>query len=253
MRKLEQAVLPTEEEKDASIQFILANGMPEPQRLPNGLFHLWRSIGFRGLFFGVEDCAFVGILSSMLVWGWLFSSLADSQSILCVLLFLASPLIYALLHLLTVWKEIMVGTYELKMACRYSLRQMTALRMLVFGGISVVLSVLASVGIWLLISQDIPILRMMSISFSALFLFAAMQLFAEWKWKVPLAYFLTPVVWCTICAVFLAIGEPVEQLLLQIPTIVFWAVAAGAAVVYFWTLKYYYFDSKEGALSHVVG
>lgn len=253
MHRLEKMVLPTEEEKNTSIRIILANGMPEPQRLSYGFSQIWHSIGFRGLFFGVEDSAFLGILLSVLVWACILTSFKYDQSILCVLLFMVSPFVYALLHLLTVWKEIMVATYELKMVCRYSLRQMTALRMLVFGGISVVLSVLASMGIWLFISEEIPVLRMMSISFSALFTFAVLQLFIEWKWKTPFAYFLSPAVWCALTAVFLAIGKPVEQLLLQIPTAVFWGVATGAAVLYFRALKHYYFNYKEGVLLHVVG
>ncbi len=252
MRKYEEVKLPTEEEKNKSIQTILATGMPEPQKLSCVLLYLWHSIGFRGLFFGVGDCVFLSVLLSGLLWAYLFSSLVSSQSILCVLLFLASPFLYALLHLLTIWKEIMTGTYELKMACRYSLKQMTTLRMLIFGGISVVLSITVSTGVWLMVSKEFSILRIMSISFSALFLFAAIQLLVEWKWKAPASYFFTPLFWTALSVLLLAAGEPAEHFLLEIPTAVFWLVSGGAVALYGGTLKRYYFGYKEGALSHVV-
>ena len=50
--------LPTDAEKERSINIILAAALPKPQRLRSDLPALLRSLGLRGLFFGVEDCAF---------------------------------------------------------------------------------------------------------------------------------------------------------------------------------------------------
>lgn len=252
MRKFEEVEFPTEEEKNKSIQTILATGMPKPQKISSALLYLWHSIGFQGLFFGVGDCVFLSVLSSALLWVYLFSSLVSNQSILCVLLFLASPFLYALLHVLTIWKEIMTRTYELKMTCRYSVRQITTLRMLIFGGVSAVLAIIISTGVWLMVSKEISILRMMSISFSALFLFAAIQLFIEWKWKAPTSLFFTPIFWTALSVLLLAVGEPAEHLIFEIPTAVFWLVTGGATILFSGTLKRYYFGYKEGALSYVV-
>ncbi|ADY55664.1 hypothetical protein Sgly_1359 [Syntrophobotulus glycolicus DSM 8271] len=252
MRRFEEINLPTEEEKNHSIQTILANGMPEPQRLFEVLSKLWRSVGFRGLFFGVADCAFLGILIGGLLWAGLFSLWVNNKSSLYVLLFLASPLLYALLHILTIWKEIMTGTYEQKMACRYSSKQITSLRMLAFGGSSAVLSVLVSTLIWLILTKDLSILRLMGVSFASLFLFAAVQLLTEWKRSTAKSYFLTPVLWVILSGSLLLIGRPAEQIFLNTPTAVFWLVTAGSGAVYGRTLKHYYFSRWEGALTHVV-
>jgi hypothetical protein len=138
------------------------------------------------------------------------------------------------------------------MACRYSLKQMTALRMLVFGSISVVLSIFVSTGVWLLISREVSILGMMSISFSALFLFAAIQLLIEWKWKAPVAYFFTPIIWAVMSILLLAAGEPAEHFLLKI-LLLFSGWLQARCRLLWRDIKTILLWVQEGALVHAVG
>ena len=127
---------PAGDDKEKSIKLIVASGMPEQQRLSAALPKIYRYIGFRGLFFGVGECVFLTVVASILLWLSLLSTINDNTTFLYAI-FMASPFMYAALHLLTTWKEIMSGTYEYMMSCRCSLRQLTVLRMLVFGGVCV--------------------------------------------------------------------------------------------------------------------
>lgn len=101
---------------------------------------------------------------------------ATEQGPVVPMLFLLSPVLYAALHLLTWWKETLSGTLEWKQTCRLSFGMMTALRMLVFGGAATLLCVPQCFLMWFVIGRKISFLFMLSVSFSSLFLYAALAL-----------------------------------------------------------------------------
>lgn len=251
MRDNNYVVFPTEEERERSIHSIIEIGMPEKQSLSAALPKIFKSLGFRGLFFGVGECVFLAILASILLWAGLLAAISKNN--LLYALFAASPFMYAALHFLTTWKEIMTGTYEIMMTCRCSRHQLTILRMLIFGGICVVASVLTGAIAGAISAGGFSIFRSMGVSFSALFLFATVQLLAEWKWHSPKCHLVAPVFWLLLCLALLFIGERSIDFIVNIPTIVFWIIAVISLFVYIITAKKYYFDQKEGALNYAVG
>ena len=246
--------LPTPAEKERSINAILAAALPAPRRLRSDLPALLRSLGLRGLFFGVEDCAFLALLLSAALWGLLraltLDIAPDALMELAPLFFFASPFLYGALHLLTVWKELLAGMYEQKSVCRYSLRQLTALRMLVFGAGNVLLLVPLSVAVSVLSGAAFSPLRLLGIAFAALFLYAALSLAADNALRPPLAMALPPVLWCVAGVALLLFGPAAIAALNALPTALFWLLAAGGAGVYFPLLRHYCFTPKEGALAH---
>lgn len=247
----DHTLLPSEAVKNQSIERILSVGVPTPRRLSSAVPALLKTVGLRGLFFGAGDCAFLALSGAVLLWICLFA-VFHNQSMISVSIFFGSPFLYALLHLLTVWKQIMTGTYELLAVCRCSLRQLTALRMLVFGGISVIFIVCVSVGMRVFLTGSPSILRLMSISFAALFLFGLLDLVIEWKWTAPGSCFAAPIIWGLISVCLLLANERTEALMRNVPTFVFGIAAVLSAFLYLRTLKHYYFDPKEGALYHAV-
>jgi len=251
MRDYNYIPLPSKEEKEQSIQFIVASGMPARQSLSAALPIVFKSVGFRGLFFGIGECVFLAVLASVLLWVCLLSAI-DSNNILLYALFSASPFLYAALHLLITWKEIMSGTYEFMMTCRCSLRQLTVLRMLVFGGVCVVVSVIVSTITGIISAGGISIFRCVSVSFSALFLFAAVQLLVDWKWHSPKCHFAAPIFWLLLSFVLFLLGEKSMDFIINIPNFVFWIITMISLSVYVVTVKRYYFNPKEGALKYAV-
>lgn len=259
-------LFPSEEEKNQSIALILAKGMPKPQHIFRTLAEMLHTLGIRGIFFGVGDSVFLAILCTvclLILTAYLFIS---SWSIELILLFGFSPFLYASLQSLTTWKEHLSGTYEQKMVCKYSLHQVNILRMLLFGGSSVFLCI----GVSLLISiagHSVSLFfRLLGISFSALFLFAVLELLTErhttllkparklWSFyfSVPLNCFLAPLIWAMLCTVLVLFRNQTSIWLLELPVAVFWVIAIAGAVTYFKLIRDTFFKYKEGAVSYAV-
>lgn len=245
--KRESVEFPTAAEREASIRYIVAAGLPAPRQLRKAVPELARTLGVRNLFFGVEDCVFLAVLLTVLVSAGVLVSVSSDSGMLTVLLFVFSPLFYMALHLMTVWKEMMTHTYELLMTCRCSLRQLTVARMLIFGGMSLCFSVAFSGGLSLLWEDGPGMPRLLSISFASLFLFACLSLLAERKWPAPMSCLPAPGAWIVLGVALLLLGERAEILLAGISTMAFALAACGGAVLYFSMLKCYYFVPKEGA------
>lgn len=243
---------PTQQEKEESIRRIVSDGTPAPQSLTASLPALYRTLGLRGLFFGVGDCLFLGVLLTALVWCGVFWDCIQREAVPVVLVFFLSPVLYAMLHLLTVWKERMTGTYEQLMVCRCTLRQLTCLRMLVFGGVSVALTVFITTGLKLLYGGEVSFVRLLGISASGLFLFAAAQLWVEEGFTGLLVYVLVPVLWGVGAVACLLLGEKCLRLIEAIPTAVFWTIAILSALAYGKGLSHYYFIRKEGAINRAI-
>lgn len=243
---------PTREEKKKSIRRIVDQGLSSPQGFFDSLGSVWHSIGLRWLFFGVGDCTFLAILGSALCWTLLFASSA-LESQLSVLLFFASPLLYGLLHLLVLWKKVMQKDYELLMTCRCSLKQMTIFRMLFFGAVSVALLVPMNLLLQSTLTSPPTFIRLLSISFSGLFLYAALELISEWKGKAPLSFLIAPALWVALFTGLLLLEERAEQVMKAVPTAVFLLVAISAFIAYWIVLRRFYFEKKEGGLAYAVG
>ena len=120
-------------EREAAISAILDRGLV----LKLGIGPLLRTaLNAQVLFFGVVDCIFLSILAAVVLMIPLLAAVFQQASP-APMLFLASPALYALLLGLTAWKESQSGLLEWKQTCRLSLQAVSALRMIVFGGGSV--------------------------------------------------------------------------------------------------------------------
>lgn len=222
--------MPNEEEKKRSIRFIVDSGvLPEKRfRAPE----LIRAIGLRNLFWGTWDCMFLALLGSVVLGVFLAVPSARDQTLLPTGLLLLSPAVYSLFHFLVLWKERQEGLYEMKMTCRYTLRELTALRMAFFGGASALADMLF---VWSLRQQGDMVLsffQMSGISLSALFLYGTGMLLAlshlkgRYQWAVPAA-------WCGICIAPMVSGVDLTGFLLKIPGAAALFAAFLSALVFF--------------------
>ncbi|MDE7312096.1 MAG: hypothetical protein K2N87_10855 [Eubacterium sp.] len=233
------------EERERQIAQIIGRSVLKPQKLGSALRNLWGALGVRGICFGVWDCMLLALLLDGALWAAVYEAAKHSPEILGLLVFLASPVLYAMLHLLTVWKEAMAGTYEALMVCRMSLRQVTVLRLLLFGGVSAVL--LGGVNLWAFFytGQEVSALRMLCLSMAALFFYAWMQMLLEWKWRHRMAYAAAPVLWGVCTILLLLSGEKGRLVLEAVPDAGFLLCAGVCAGMYGWVLKKYYFEPCE--------
>lgn len=213
----EKIPMPTDEERQTAIRRIVEmSGVEQRARR--------QSVPLSVVFFGVEDCLFLPVLAALLCL--IPGAVAARFSPMVPLLFLFSPALYAALHLLTAWKDTMSGVAEWRRSCRVSACTLLALRMLVFGGLAVIVCVPADILLWLTSGRVWSLPWMLGLSFSSLFLYAALTLFCLrlcWGMVVP------PAVWGAV-GLLLVVWEGSSRLLLQIPALVlFFLAAAGLA------------------------
>ena len=233
----------SETERNLAIQKIVKKGIITPGDRFRKIMDIKRVCTFRTLFFGVGDCLFIGLLIAVCLWMLLMQ--ADSQVIICII-FTISPFAYISLYALTTWKEHVIQLYEVKMTCRYTFRQISAIRMIYFSGINMILNVLML--FWLLTFKLSASLfwKAMGLSFAAVFLYGAIMLIFQIKGKPYLTAAFPPALWGTINALVIAFyGERMEQMLLGLAGVLVFITAVVMCLIYFAAL-FHFFISRTG-------
>ncbi len=225
-----EGILPSEEEKNRAVMRILDTAMPQKKSIWRELYRTVNAVGLRMLFFGVGDCFFLAVL--VLCVCLIPAAAVMVRTIyLASCLFMVSPAFYALAHFLTMWKEYQTRTLEWKQTWRISFQTIMALRMLVLGAVSVVGSILLCTVLWSLSGQAVSFVWMLSVAFSALFLYGGGSLLCQRLWGMR-AVMLVPVVWIVLSLIPVT-WEPASIWLMQIPVYVFLLIAAAGGGVYF--------------------
>lgn len=239
---------PSDMQKEQSISQIISQGIRKPQKLSCALWEVWNTAGVGGICFGVWDCMLLAMLLNGILWAAVYASAKQNTQILGILVFLASPVLYASLHLLTVCKERMAGMYETLMVCRLTLRQLTVIRLMLSGGASLVLSGIVNLWIGYLFRREITVLRLLALSMSALFFYAWMQMLLEFRWKKRLSCWAAPVIWSGMGMLILLLAQYETGFVMQIPEGGLMAGGAGCAVMYLRMVKecFYEMDGRCG-------
>ena len=233
----------SETEKDLAIQKIVKKGIITSGDRFRKIMDIKRVCTFRTLFFGVGDCLFIGLLIAVCLWMLLMQ--ADPQVIIGII-FTISPFAYITLYALTTWKEHVIQLYEVKMTCRYTFRQISAIRMMYFSGINMILNVLMLS--WLLTFKLSFVLfwKAMGLSFAAVFLYGVIMLIFRIKGKPYLTAAFPPALWVTVNALVIAFyGEQMEQMLLDLAGVLVFIIAVVMCVIYFAVL-FHFFVSRTG-------
>lgn len=148
------------------------------------------------------------------------------------------------------WKELSTGTLEWKQTCRIPFRVLTALRMLVFGGVSVMVCVPADVLLWELSLHRAALPWMLGVSFSSLFLYAALSLFCQ-RFRRREMMLAAPALWLAL-GILLLCWEEGAALLLRVPALVFFLLALAGLGLFLQELKHDLIRPIEGGLRYAV-
>lgn len=242
--------MPTEEEKEQAIAHILEVGLPVRPNLRSVLRQTAQFVNLKMLFFGVEDCLFLAVL--LLFVGLMPTAVASvQQGALPTALFLLSPAMYACLHLLTAWKENQFGTLEWKQTCKVSFRGLITLRMLVFGGMSVIVCVSTNVLLWVLAHGAFSLPWMLALSFSSLFLYGALSM-ACLRLHGLVSLLAAPIAWIALGLVLL-LWERAAGWLAAVPTIEFSLMATVGLAMYVMELRRFCLRQSEGGYTYALG
>ena len=246
----EEIPMPTEAEKDAAVAQILNAGLPARPGLWYTLTETLQTVGLRTLFFGTADCLFLSVLFLLLCL-LPAAAAAARQGSVGPALFLLSPALYAALHLLTAWKEAQSGTLEWRQTCRVSLRAMTALRMLVFGSVSVLVSVPANLLLWYLAGGRVSLSWMVALSVSSLCLYGALALYCL-RLRGAAGLLTAPAVW-TVLGIVPLLWERAALWLNSVPAVLFCLLIAAALALYFMELRRFCQRRTEGGTIYAFG
>jgi hypothetical protein len=258
LKDAEMIKYPDEDAKNESIRQMIEQGMPPKRSLWKELLTMYRAVGLRGIFFGVEEGFFVGLLMLISMIQGQFGMLEYYGSAMSVLLFISAPVLYSALHLYAALKEFYTGMYELKLTTRYNMGQIQTLRMLVFGGVSLLGIAIEHLLLWAMLKkQHIPfhqlsVLRVMSIMCCAVLVYAAVELVVEFYITRPLQKIIVPAGWLVFAMVLWTLRDVAEPVLMAIPTEVFVLTALCALEVYIAALRKLYNHQEEVTYTHAI-
>ncbi|WP_165053434.1 MULTISPECIES: hypothetical protein [unclassified Adlercreutzia] len=242
------ADLPSAAERERSIAVIVDAALPARMGLCAQLANLLHEVPVREFVFGVEDCLFLALVASALVFAPAVLAVAQQGDLLAPLLFVCSPLLYALASVLVRWKESMRKVLEWRLTCRVSPQAFDALRMLLFGGASTASSVALALALWGVTGQRMSLVWLLALACSSLFAYAAAALACERFARGGWACLVPPVAWALVGMVLVAF-QPASSALGQVPLAVLVVVAAGAAFVYVGELRRCVLRPVEGGMA----
>lgn len=228
-------------EREAAISAILDQGLVSRP----GIGPLFRSaLNVQVLFLGVADCIFLSILAAVVLMSPLLAAVLQRASP-APMLFLASPVLYALLLGLTAWKESQSGLLEWKRSCRLSLQAVSALRMVAFGGGSILVWVPVNLWLWSALGGELPLSWMLGISLSSLFLYGLLSLIClEGMGRGRLVA--PPAIWMALGGMLL-VWDGASAWLTALPGAVFLVLAGAALALYLLELKRFCLGQRRGA------
>lgn len=249
--------LPCGERRAASIAAILDKGVVKRPGLAEVLTFTVRMLRVRNLFFGVWDCVVLGLVVTAGLWATVIVNAASAwnapaqeagagtsvsamqQAFVYISVFLLSPFMYGLLHALIAWKENLAHTRELQRACRWSFRRLTAVRMLVLGAICVVMSSASAVIVAQATHNGLPMLTILGVSFSSLFIYALLQIAVDVWWPWGFSGAVLPLLWVALCGLMLTQGAHVGIWLGRLPPALALLIAVAVAAGYLAAIRRY--------------
>jgi len=143
----------------SEIEAIVSRSMPPRQTFIAYMARMLREVGLRHLFRDWTELVYVSLTTIVIVALMLtayLSSTAPESSMMYVLLFSVSPVLYLTIAIIFFAGKRDQDTYELEMVCKYTVYQLAALRMTVFGAVAVAVNTaMIGVCVWMMPELDV--------------------------------------------------------------------------------------------------
>ena len=128
--------MPDRNERALNIQAIVDAAIPAKRTMTAAVRHLGGTIGIKNAFCGVGDAVFAAVVVSfslLFFMTFLNSGIYDTEltAMFYIVVMLCAPVIYFSMFTFTYWKERMTGTWEVISSCRYDLKYITAVRLII--------------------------------------------------------------------------------------------------------------------------
>lgn len=235
-----QIDLPSPEEMDRSVSLILDRGLEKKKTVE------WKSLSLSTLLFGVEDCVAIAMMVYLVIMA-AFSVLSLKGAPFLPLQFLAAPFLFGGLLYLSLWKDLMNRSAEWKQVCRVDYRAITVLRMILFGGISVVMGMLGNTLLWLVTGRQTDLLWILCFSFSGLFLYGFFSVFLLQR-SVRLGTLLPNLIWAVLSTTLFLVHDLTRLVRLLPTSVLLLILAISFAAMALQIRSYFYAPSREGLM-----
>jgi hypothetical protein len=243
-------------ERNASIEYILDKGLVKPKSFTEHLGGLYRQLGLRYLFWDTAQIVALIIVTLVAILLILPNAPADMKY---SLLFAGSPLVFLLSMICSDAAERVSGLYELKMTCKYNLRQVNVLRIICFSLLGIVFSVCAggSIGIcnrFALDTDSRTMIDILALSLASLFLCAFLFLAIIRHFPGRLAGIAGAAIWLILGVVPIAVfGNAWELFLKGIPLAITIVIAIISAALCGYELAKLLKGSQTEEYSYAIG
>jgi hypothetical protein len=159
-----------ETDKARSIEYIITRGLAKPQSLPARAVEMVRALGWRHIFWDTPYSLCFAALTLAAVC-LLFATAPEAARFSTAVAI--SPLLFLLITAFAETSEMFCGLYELKQTCRYTIRQITAIRVICYSAAGAAFTAVVAV----VQARDAhEFLSLFSLCLSALFVCAALEL-----------------------------------------------------------------------------
>lgn len=229
----------TPDEREKAIDAILDKGLIVPVSTPIFLRNMMENLGFGVIFHGALPGILLSVLASatyVLMVILYADGLSEARSHYS-LLFLFSPMLFIGLILSTEATERLEGSgmYELKMTCRYTVRQITAFRLLSFSLVGAVFAVIGGYS-YHAATETGYLLQLVSLSLSSVFLCTLLIICIMRHFKV--GWWVGACIWTAVGLLPMAINrQGWEELLAHLPSTLTIGVAVAAFTLFLREIK----------------
>jgi hypothetical protein len=219
-------------ERDASIAYILSQGLTKPPTARGQIRAVIRAFGLRFLFWDTA-CSILFALLTVAGIFLLFVYAPDTKRFSSSVA--AAPALFFLIVMFTETAERAGGLFDLKQTCRFTVRQITAVRVMCDSLAGIVFS---SVIALFSMSNGFEFVPILSLCLSALFLCAVLALTVMRCVRSKWASAVFSAVWTSVnLAILSAFGAAWEAFLSGVPTVLSLAVAAAGAAALAYQIK----------------
>lgn len=237
-------------DKNKAITEILDKGLVSPVYRLKKVWDFFCVCSPKWIFFDMGDCIFLGLLIAFT--GWIILLQTDEKFICCVL-FGISPFVYMATYLLTSWKEYQQQMYEMKMVCLYSLYQVTALRMLYFSVLNLILNSAILAIIKEFHIMKIEFWRMLGISFSSIFIYGIIVLTFKFKGNPWLSYTAPPFLWIVFNTVIYTLwNKYIERVIMNMSSWIVYFITVILSLIYLVSLYIYMMTETKGDKTYAI-
>jgi hypothetical protein len=167
-----------EQEKNRSIDYILSQGLVKPQTTRARIAEMLRTMGVRYIFWDIGYSLFFALITlavAVVLFALVPNDIENNKNYLYSSAVTVAPLLFLLITAFAETSERFCGLYELKQTCRYTIRQITALRVICYSLAGVVFTAVIS----LVNATDAAnFLSLFTLCLAALFICASISLAA---------------------------------------------------------------------------